>query len=106
MPQANMQLSLQLGAERQIFQVSELNASVQSAFQARFQNIWVAGEVSGCRVAHSGHYYFSLTDERSQIKCVLFKGSARYAKVFPTDGLAVLGRGRLEVYEPRGEYQL
>ena len=100
------QLSLSLAPERRVFQVSELNAAVQSLFEAEFANLWIEGEVSGCRAASSGHFYFSLKDDRSQLKCVLFKGAARYAKFKPQDGLAVIARGKLEVYEARGEYQL
>ncbi len=100
------QMKLSLELERQVFRVSELNAAVQSLFEAQFRSIWVAGEISGCRVASSGHYYFSLKDEQSQLKCVLFKGAARFAKFKPQDGLAVIARGSLEVYEARGEYQL
>ena len=100
------QLAFSLEPERRIFRVSELSAAVQRRFEEEFSGIWVAGEISGCRVATSGHYYFSLKDERSQLKCALFKGSARYVKFKPIDGLAVIARGKLEVYEARGEYQL
>ncbi len=100
------QMKLSLGSERRVFRVSELNAAVQALFEAELHGIWVAGEISGCRAAASGHYYFSLKDQHSQIKCALFKGAARFAKFKPQDGLAVLARGNLEVYEARGEYQL
>jgi exodeoxyribonuclease VII large subunit len=99
-----MELSLEL--ERRVFQVSELNAAVQRSFEKDFRSIWVAGEISGCRAASSGHYYFSLKDSESQLKCALFKGAARLARFMPQDGLAVIARGSLEVYEARGEYQL
>ncbi len=100
------QLTLSLAPERRIFRVSELNSAVQSLFVSEFRSIWVTGEISGCRGAPSGHYYFSLKDDRSQVKCVLFKSNARFTKFKPQDGLAVLARGSLEVYEARGEYQL
>ena len=103
---ATGQMSLSLVPERRVFTVGELNAAVQSLFAGEFRNVWVAGEISGCRVAGSGHTYFSLKDEQSQIKCVLFKGSARFARFKPQDGLLILARGSLEVYEARGEYQL
>lgn len=99
-------MSLSLSNERRVFRVSELNSEVQGLFERQFRSIWVAGEVSGCRAAPSGHYYFSLKDEQSQLKCALFKGAARFAKFKPQDGLAVIARGNLEVYEARGEYQL
>jgi exodeoxyribonuclease VII large subunit len=100
------QMKLSLEPQRRVFRVSELNAAVQQIFEAEFRAVWVAGEISGCRLAPSGHHYFSLKDEESQIKCVLFKGSARFARFKPQDGLAVIARGSLEVYEARGEYQL
>jgi exodeoxyribonuclease VII large subunit len=99
------QLALPLQAGRRIFRVSELSAAVQRLFETEFRNIWVAGEISSCKLAPSGHHYFSLKDEQSQIKCILFKGTARFARFKPRDGLAVLARGSLEVYEARGEYQ-
>lgn len=99
-------MKLSLASERRVFRVSELNAEVQSLFERQFRSIWVAGEISGCRAAPSGHYYFSLKDEQSQVKCALFKGAARFAKFKPQEGLAVIARGSLEVYEARGEYQL
>jgi exodeoxyribonuclease VII large subunit len=100
------QMALPLTGERRIFEVSELNSAVERLFETEFRSIWVAGEISGCRPAASGHFYFSLKDPRSQIKCVLFKGNARFVRFQPRDGLAVLARGNLEVYEARGEYQL
>jgi exodeoxyribonuclease VII large subunit len=100
------QLSFTLETERRIFQVSELNHAVQRLFESDFRSIWVAGEISGCRAATSGHIYFSLKDAQSQVKCALFKGTARFLKFRPQDGLSVIARGSLEVYEARGEYQL
>jgi len=97
---------LSLDPERRVFRVSELNHAVQQLFETEFRSIWVAGEISGCRAAASGHYYFSLKDQQSQLKCALFKGNARFARFKPQDGLAVIARGNLEVYEARGEYQL
>jgi exodeoxyribonuclease VII large subunit len=82
------QLAFSLEPERRIFGVSELNAAVQRKFEDHFSGIWVAGEISGCRAAPSGHYYFSLKDAASQIKCALFKGSARFVKFKPRDGLS------------------
>ena len=100
------QMKLALGPERRIFFVGELNAAVQQLFESEFRGISVAGEISGCRMAASGHYYFSLKDEQSQLKCVLFKGTSRFTRFKPQDGLAVVARGSLEVYQARGEYQL
>ena len=99
-------MAFTLDFERRIYRVSELNAAVQRLFESDFRAIWVAGEISGCKAAPSGHYYFSLKDSQSQVKCALFKGAARFVKFRPQDGLAVLARGNLDVYEARGEYQL
>jgi len=100
------QLNLPLAPGRRLFSVRELNAAIQSQLASEFSNIWVSGEISGCRLAASGHYYFTLKDSDSQIRTVLFRSSLRLSKIRPQDGLAVLARGRLEVYEARGEYQL
>jgi len=100
------QLALSLNFERRIYGVSELNATVQSLFEDNFRGIWVEGEISNCRPAASGHFYFSLKDAQGQLRCALFKGTARFVKFRPQDGLHVLARGNLEVYEARGEYQL
>jgi exodeoxyribonuclease VII large subunit len=102
----NRQLTLALETRQDVYGVSELNAALQRVLENDFHGIRVAGEISGCRIAASGHYYFALKDERSQIKAVLFKSSARYVRFRPQDGLAVIARGSLEVYEARGEYQL
>src|SRR5579875_2950 len=100
------QMLLPLESTRQVYRVSELHEAVQRLFTADFRSIWVAGEISNCRQASSGHYYFSLKDEEGQLKCALFKNTSRYVRFKPRDGLAVLARGNLEVYEARGEYQL
>jgi exodeoxyribonuclease VII large subunit len=100
------QLTLSFQPEKRVYGVSDLNSALQRVLESDFRGIFVAGEISSCRIASSGHYYFSLKDEKSQVKAVLFKGSARYLKFKPQDGLAVIARGNLEVYEARGEYQL
>jgi exodeoxyribonuclease VII large subunit len=100
------QMKLSLEPERRVFRVNELNAEIHRCFETHFRSIDVAGEISGCRLAASGHYYFSLKDESSQVKCALFKGAARFARFKPQEGLAVIAHGNLEVYEARGEYQL
>lgn len=102
----NTQLALRFEPEKRIFAVSELNGAIRDLFSRDFRNIWVTGEVSGCKAATSGHLYFTLKDRGGQIRCVLFKGTARWLKFHPRDGLAVLARGSIDVYEQRGEYQL
>lgn len=103
---ANPQMSLRFDPERTVFSVSELNAAIRGVFSRDFRDIWVAGEISGCRTATSGHTYFTLKDETGQLRSVLFKGTARWLKFRPQDGISVLARGSIDVYEQRGEYQL
>jgi exodeoxyribonuclease VII large subunit len=100
------QISLDFAPARRIYSVAELNAAIRSLLDSQFQDVWVAGEISGVKLAASGHYYFTLKDEQSQLRCVCFRASARYLRFKPQDGIAVLARGRIDVYEPRGEYQL
>jgi exodeoxyribonuclease VII, large subunit len=103
---SGVQLSFTLQPERRVFSVSELTSEIRGVFSGQFRDIWVLGEISGCKAASSGHLYFSLKDTGSQVKAVLFRGSARWLKFRPQDGMMVLARGSLDVYEARGEYQL
>ena len=96
----------ELAPERRIFSVSELNAAIRAVLDAEFQDLWVTGEISGLKLAASGHYYFTLKERDAQVRCVAFRSAHRYWKFRPQDGLAVLARGRIDVYEARGEYQL
>ena len=99
-------LEFDSGPQRRIFTVSELNAAVREVLESEFQDIWVSGEISGTTLAASGHYYFSLKERDAQVRSVAFRSAHRYWKIKPQDGLAVLARGRLDVYEARGAYQL
>jgi exodeoxyribonuclease VII large subunit len=99
-------LEFDLTPQRQVFSVSELNAAIRAVLDEEFQDVWVSGEISGLKLAQSGHYYFTLKERESQVRCVSFRSSHRYWKFKPQDGLAVLARGRIDVYEARGEYQL
>src|SRR6202011_5369140 len=100
------QFVLQFGPERRTLTVSELNASIRELLDQEFSDIWVSGEISGTKLATSGHYYFTLKDAEAQLRCVCFRSTARFLKLKPQDGVAVLARGRIDVYEARGEYQL
>ena len=99
-------LEFELAPERRIYSVSELNAAVRAVLDEEFANLWVSGEISSVKLAPSGHYYFTLKEREAQVRCVAFRSAHRYWKIKPQDGLAVLARGRLDVYEARGEYQL
>lgn len=99
------QISLDWGRPRAIT-VSELTAQIRGLLAQSFSDVWVGGEISGLKAAASGHLYFTLKDTGAQIRCVCFKSSLRFLRFKPADGIAVLVRGRVEVYEPRGEYQM
>jgi exodeoxyribonuclease VII large subunit len=100
------QFTLQLVPEKQIYSVKELNAAVRDALESEFRDIRVVGEISGTRLATSGHCYFTLKEQDSLVKCVCYRSAYRYLKVKPQDGIAVTVRGQLGVFEARGEYQI
>ncbi len=100
------QLALVWGPTRKTFTVAELNGRIRELLGSEFDDVWVAGEISGCRTAASGHCYFTLKDQDAQLRCACFRASLRYLKFKPQDGMAVLARGHIDVYELRGEYQL
>ena len=91
---------------QRIFSVSELTSAIKSMLEGRFPFINVAGEISNLRRPGSGHFYFTLKDDQAQVKAVLFKMQQRYLENSPQDGQMVVCRGRISVYEPRGDYQL
>ena len=100
------QYSLGFVSERRIFSLRELSDGIRSALESRFTNIWVAGEISGMKLAPSGHCYFTLKDADAQIKGVCWKLTYMRLRFKPKDGLQVLVRGRVDIYEQRSEYQL
>ena len=99
-------LGFDLFPQRRVFSVSELNGAIRAILDGEFSDISVTGEISGLKLATSGHYYFTLKDRESQVKAVAFRSAHRFWKFKPQDGMAVLARGRIDVYEARGEYQL
>ncbi|HUJ49671.1 MAG TPA: exodeoxyribonuclease VII large subunit [Bryobacteraceae bacterium] len=100
------QMAMAWGALHQTYTVAELTAAIRGLLGAEFGDIWVSGEISGARTVSSGHCYFTLKDRDAQLRCVAFRASLRYLKFKPQDGVAVLARGRIDVYDARGEYQL
>ena len=94
------------GPVRQILTVSELSATIRDALETQFQNVWVEGEISNARLWNTGHLYFTLKDSAAQIKGVIFRSALRYLKFKPEDGLRVVARGKISVYEVKGDYQL
>jgi len=91
---------------RRIFTVTELTVRVRDHLEERFFEVWVEGELSGVRLYNSGHLYFTLKDSSSLLKGLMFRSALRYLKFKPADGLHVVARGKLSVYEPKGEYQI
>jgi len=91
---------------RYVLTVSELTREIKDILEDRFLNIWVQGEISNLRIPPSGHTYFTLKDDFSQIRAVLFKMQARTLRFVPEDGIHVICRGRVSLYEKRGDYQL
>ena len=91
---------------RTILTVSELTRDIKEILEDRFPDIWVEGEISNVRTPPSGHIYFTLKDDASQIRAVLFKMQARTLRFVAEDGLQVICRGRVSLYEKRGDYQL
>jgi len=90
----------------QIYTVSSLTAAIKSLLEETFDFVWIEGEISNFAHPSSGHYYMTLKDENAQIRAVMFKMQAYYLKFVPEDGMKVLVRGRIGLYEPRGEYQI
>src|SRR6266545_5800541 len=91
---------------QRILTVSALTALVRERLEEGFSDLWVEGEVSNLRTPSSGHIYFTLKDATSQIRVVLFRPSALRLRFALKEGLQLVVRGRLAVYEPRGEYQI
>ncbi len=91
--------------ERQILSVTALTVAIRDHLESEFFSVWVEGEISNCKV-WNGHLYFTLKDDRSQVRGFMFRTQLRYLKFKPADGLHVVARGRVSVYEPRGEYQV
>src|SRR5262249_46673299 len=93
-------------AARRVLTVTELTIRVRDLLEDHFLEVWVEGELSNCRLWNTGHLYFTLKDQSSQVRGVIFRRALRYLRFKPADGLRVVARGRLSVYEPKGEYQL
>ncbi|MBS1969240.1 MAG: exodeoxyribonuclease VII large subunit [Bdellovibrionales bacterium] len=93
-------------SEPHVLTIEELNLSIKRSLEGQFSLIWVRGEISNFKAHTSGHFYFSLKDAKSQISAVMFRGHNSKLRFKPTDGMEVIVRGRISVYEPRGNYQI
>jgi exodeoxyribonuclease VII large subunit len=94
------------GPERRVWKVQDLVAAVRTHVEKEYADAWVEGEISNFRAPDSGHLYFTLKDGNAQIKVVMFRSSARLLRFRPADGLQVVIRGRVTIYEDRGELQI
>ena len=101
-----MQLPLRMPALTTVLTVSQLNQRVRQTLDATLAEVWVVGEISNFRVPPSGHYYFCLKDKRSQIAGVMFRSANQVLPFRPEDGMEVIVRGRIGLYEARGDLQL
>lgn len=93
-------------SEKTILTVSRLTALLRGVLEENFEQLWVQGEVSNLSLPSSGHCYFTLKDSGAQLRCVMFKSAVKNLKFRPTDGMALVVRGHVSVYDQRGEYQL
>jgi len=89
-----------------IYTVSTLSEEIKNLLEAHFDFVWVEGEISNFRSPLSGHFYMVLKDAKAQIRAVMFRPQTRYLKFMPQDGMKVIVRGRVAIYESRGEYQV
>ena len=91
---------------RTVLTVSDLTASIRNLLETAYADVWVEAEISNCRLWNTGHLYFTLKDSRAQIRAVMFRSDVRTLRFKPEDGLHVVARGRLSVYDAKGEYQI
>ena len=91
---------------RRVFTVATLTAAIRTMLEATYREVWVEGEISNARVWKTGHLYFTLKDTSAQINAVMFRSTVRYLRFTPENGQHVVARGRVSVYEPKGEYQI
>lgn len=89
-----------------VLSVEQLNLTIKRLLEGEVAQVWVQGEISNFKAHSSGHFYFSLKDSKSQISAVMFRGMNSRLKFKPVDGMEVIARGRISVYEPRGTYQI
>ena len=95
-----------LGTEREVLTVSQLNARARRLLEEVFPQVWVEGELSNLARPSSGHLYFTLKDSGAQVRCALFRQNAARVRMDLRDGLLVRARGRVSLYEGRGDYQM
>src|SRR5436305_5378843 len=92
--------------ERRIWTVRDLVSTVRTHIEREYGDVWVEGEISNFRAHDSGHLYFTLKDQDAQVRAVMFRSSARLLRFRPDDGMQIVLRGRVTIYEDRGELQI
>jgi exodeoxyribonuclease VII large subunit len=100
------QLDFSFQPTRRIFSVRDLVAAIRTQVEREYTDVWVEGEISNYRPAESGHLYFTLKDDASQLRIVMWRAQARLMRFKPENGMQVIARGRITVYDQRGELQL
>lgn len=100
------QLGFSFQQQRRIFTVRDLVSTVRTALEREYTDVWIGGEISNYRPADSGHLYFTLKDGEAQLRVVMFRMQARLLRFRPNNGMEIVARGRVTVYESRGELQL
>lgn len=99
-------MSAPVTPQQNVLQVSELVSTVHQLLEDCFDTLWVEGEISNFTAAKSGHWYFTLKDQKAQVKCVMFRGANSKLQFTPEEGLSVLLKCDVSLYEPRGDFQL
>src|SRR5512135_2785620 len=100
------QLDFTFQPTRRIFGVRDLVSAIRTQVEREYTDVWVEGEISNYRPAESGHLYFTLKDDASQLRVVMWRTQARLLRFKPDNGMQVIARGRVTVYDQRGELQL
>lgn len=93
-------------SSEKVLSVEELNVYIRQLLEGQVGQIWVRGELSNFKAHTSGHFYFSIKDQKAQVNAVMFRGHNSKLKFKPGDGMEVIVRGKITVYEPRGTYQI
>ena len=89
-----------------LLSVSDVTRLIRDSLEDQFRDIWIQGEVSNLRAPSSGHLYLTIKDEQSQLRALFFRSGVARLRFALQEGMAIIARGRISVYEPRGEYQL
>lgn len=98
--------TIDISHSEEIYTVSRLNREVRFLLEGSFPSLWIEGEISNFAAPHSGHWYFSLKDATAQVKCAMFRPQNRRLTITPKDGMHVIIKARISLYEGRGDYQL